>query len=117
MDDVAFICHLRWGIFLFFKIRRIIMALGGKNSGVPTLTPEDVSKISKALGEINDSMTRVAAERDLIKETVAKVSTELGLNKKLIRRMAKTHYNRSFDMDVAEDKDFESLYETVTKRK
>lgn len=93
------------------------MALGGKNSGVPSLTPEDIAKTTKALEEINDSMTRIAAERDLIKETVSKVSAELGINKKLIRRMAKSHFNRSFDMDVAEDKDFESLYETVTKRK
>lgn len=93
------------------------MALGGKNSGVPSLNSEDIGKVTKALEIINDSMTRIAAERDLIKETVTKASTDLGINKKLLRRMAKTHFNRSFDMDVAEDKDFESLYETVTKRK
>lgn len=93
------------------------MALGGKNSGVPTLTSEDIAKVAKALGVINDSMTRVAAERDLIKDTVAKISTETGIEKKLFRRMAKCHFKASFDMDVTEDKDFESLYETVTKRK
>ena len=93
------------------------MALGGSNSGLPILNKEDQDKILKAIETINDSMTRVAAERDLIKETVNKVSTELGLNKKLLRRMAKTHYNRSFAMDVAEDKDFQNLYEVVTKTK
>lgn len=86
----------------------------GSNSGIPTLTPEDQKKLKKALDEINDSMTRKAAESDLIKDIVGKLSDELGLNKRLIRRLAKTHYKRDFDMEVAENKDFEQVYEYVS---
>lgn len=86
----------------------------GSNSGAPTLTREDQAKLKKALDEINDSMTRKAAEADLVKEIVNKLHDELGLNKRLIRRLAKTHFKRDFDMEVAENKDFEQVYEYVT---
>lgn len=89
----------------------------GSNSGAPTLTPEDQKKLKKALDEINDSMTRKAAEADLVKEIVNKVHDELGLNKRLIRRLAKTHFKRDFDMEVQENKDFEEVYEYVTGAK
>ena len=89
----------------------------GHNSGVPSLTPEEIKKVADAIQIINDSMTRVASERDLVKETIDKVHEELGFPKKLLRRLAKTHFKRSFDMDVQEDRDFESAYETITKAK
>lgn len=85
----------------------------GSNSGAPTLTPEDQKKLKKALDEINDSMTRKAAENDLIKEIINTTSDKLGLNKRLIRRLAKTHYKRDYDMEVQENKDFEEVYEYV----
>ena len=62
-------------------------------------------------------MTRKAAEADLVKEIVNKVHDELGLNKRLIRRLAKTHFKRDFDMEVQENKDFEEVYEYVTGAK
>jgi hypothetical protein len=42
---------------------------------------------------------------------------EIGFPKRLLRRLAKTHYNRSFEMDTQENRDFESAYETVTSKK
>lgn len=93
------------------------MATIGSNSGAPTLTPEDRQRLKKALDEINDSMTRKSAEADLVKEIVNKLHDDLGLNKRLIRRLAKTHYKRDFDMEVAENKDFEEVYEYVAGSK
>lgn len=93
------------------------MATIGSNSGAPTLAPEDKQRLKKALDEINDSMTRKAAESELVKEIVNKLHEDLGLNKRLIRRLAKTHYNRDFDMEVAENKDFEEVYEYVAGSK
>lgn len=92
------------------------MANIGHNSGVPSLTPEDIKKVAKAIEVINDSMTRMASERDLIKETINSVYEELGFPKKMLRRLAKTHFKRSFETDVQEDREFESTYETVTRK-
>lgn len=93
------------------------MSTIGSNSGVPSLSPEELKMIVDAITTINDSMTRVAAERDLVKDTVNKIHEETGFPKKLLRRIAKTHYNRSFEMDLQENRDFESTYETITNKK
>lgn len=93
------------------------MSTIGNNSGVPAMTPEDIRKVSDAIEVINDSMTRVAAERDLVKDTINKLHEEIGFPKRLLRRLAKTHYHRSFEMDTQENRDFESAYETITSKK
>jgi hypothetical protein len=89
----------------------------GHNSGIPNLSSDDVKKVAQAIQTINDSMTRVAAERDLVKETINSVCEELSFPKKLLRRMAKTYYKQSFESDVQEDQDFQNTYEAVTKKK
>lgn len=89
----------------------------GNNSGVHILSPEDIEKIVNAVTTINDSMTRSAAERDLIKDVVNKVHEETGFPKKLLRRIARTHYNRSFEMDINDNRDFESTYQTIFDKK
>jgi len=93
------------------------MSTIGNNSGVPSLSPEEIKKIIDAVEVINDSMTRVAAEKDLVKDTVNKIHEETGFPKKLLRRIARTHYNRSFEMDLQENRDFESTYETIANQK
>jgi hypothetical protein len=93
------------------------MSTIGNNSGVLAMSPEDIRKVADAIETLNDSMTRVAAERDLVKETVNKLHEEIGFPKRLLRRLAKTHYNRSFEMDTQENRDFESAYETITSKK
>jgi len=93
------------------------MSTIGNNSGVPAMSPEDIRKVADAIEVLNDSMTRVAAERDLVKETVNKLHEEIGFPKRLLRRLAKTHYNRSFEIDTQENRDFESAYETITSKK
>jgi len=86
----------------------------GNNSGVPSLTADDIKKVVDAIQTINDSMTRVDAERDLVKDTINKLHEEIAFPKKLLRRLAKTHYRRSFESDTQENRDFESTYETIT---
>ena len=93
------------------------MSTIGNNSGIPAMTGEDIKRVADAIEVINDSMTRVAAERDLVKDTINKLHEEIGFPKRLLRRLAKTHYHRSFEMDTQENRDFESTYETITSKK
>jgi hypothetical protein len=82
---------------------------------VNSLSPEDKKKLRGAINELNDSMTRVAAERDLQKETINKVFEDLGVDKKIIRRMAKAYYKANFNEEIEENKNFEEMYGVVMK--
>jgi type IV secretory pathway VirB4 component len=82
---------------------------------VNSLSQQDKQKLKNAIQEMNDSMTRVAAERDLQKEVLNKVFDDIGLDKKLTRRMAKTYFKANFNEEVDENKTFEELYTVVVK--
>lgn len=88
--------------------------LGGKNSTtVDGLTEKDRKAIAKALSEADASLTRIAAERDLVKEIVKKIAEDTGLSAKLMKRMIKVHHKASYMSDLQEDKEFENLYDMV----
>lgn len=80
-------------------------------------SPADRGKIKKMLGEISDSYTRMAAERDLIKETIKEMADEFELPKRTLNKMAKTYYKQSFFKESAEHEEFESLYQTIVELK
>lgn len=78
--------------------------------------PEDRKRIRNALEEISNSMTRIEAERDLIKEIKAELLEEYKplLSRKQISKMAKVYHNQSFEAEVATHEEFEALYEEIT---
>jgi hypothetical protein len=82
---------------------------------VNSLSTTDKQKLRNAIQEINNSMTRVAAERDLQKEITNKLAEELSLDKKLIRRMAKVYFKSNSTTEVEENNMFEEFYEGVLK--
>lgn len=77
----------------------------------------DREKIRKMLAEISGSMTRIEAERDLIRETIKEMSDQFQLPKKTLNRMAKVYHKQNFNQEVAEHEEFESLYEEITQVK
>lgn len=80
---------------------------------VNSLSQIDKDKLKGAIREMNDSMTRVAAERELQKEIVTKICDELGLDKKLVKRMAKVYFKANFNDEMEENKTFEDFYTIV----
>lgn len=80
---------------------------------VSALSHVDKQKLRNAISEINDSMVRAAAERDLQKEIINKMHDELGVDKKVIRRMAKVYYKSNFTQEVEDNNSFEELYTNV----
>ena len=80
---------------------------------VNSLSDNDRKKLKGAIQELNDSMTRVAAEKELQKESITKICDELGLDKKLVRKMSKTYFNANFNSEVEEQKTFEEFYEII----
>ena len=75
----------------------------------------DKAKVLGCLQEISNSLTRVEAERDLIKEIFEKMQDECEIPKKLGRKLARVYHKRSYEEEVAEQSDFQDVYEAVAK--
>jgi len=51
----------------------------------------------------------------LIREMKKKVGEELQLEKKVLNRMVKVYHKQTFQEEVAEHEQFETLYESIVK--
>lgn len=71
-------------------------------------------RIHDCMIEISNSMTRVEAERDFVKDAVNSICDELQLDKKIFRRMVKVYHKQSFADEVVKDSEFQELYDVVT---
>ena len=75
----------------------------------------DKAKVLGCLQEISNSLTRIEAERDLIKEILQKMQEEHEIPKKLSRKLAKVYHKRNYEEELAEQNDFVEVYEIVAK--
>lgn len=77
--------------------------------------PADRKKIKDALQEISDSMTRMEAERDLIKEIKTDLHDQFKtqLTKKQISKMARVYHKQNFSEEQRDADEFETLYAEV----
>jgi len=73
----------------------------------------DRSKIKKMLAEISNSYYRIAAEKDLIKETIADLSKEFDIPKRTLNKMARIYHKQSYSQEQQEFEEFEELYESI----
>ncbi len=78
-------------------------------------SPEDKKKLKDAIQEISNSMTRMEAERDLIKEIIKDQSDQFQIPKKILAKIAKTYHKQNLTQEVEDHEDFVELYEEVTK--
>jgi hypothetical protein len=75
--------------------------------------PADRKKIRDALQEISNSMTRVDAEKDFIKDAVTDISDNFKLSKKTVNKLARVYHKQNFNQEVEQYQEFENLYEEV----
>jgi len=76
---------------------------------------EDRKKIKQALQEISDSLSRMEAERDLIKDILQTVEDNYKIKKKYTRKLAKVYHKQNFTQVQQDQQDLEILYESVAK--
>jgi uncharacterized protein YukE len=81
--------------------------------GVNSLSSEDKKKIKNAITELDASLTRIAAEREHQKTIVNDINEELGIDKKLLKRMARAHFQANFKNVVEDNETFEEFYEMI----
>ena len=83
-----------------------------------TFTEEQLRILKNGMKEMSDVFTMQESQREVIKDILGNLHEELKIPKKLIRKMAKTYHKRNFEEVVAEQEEFELLYEgIVTKSK
>lgn len=80
-------------------------------------SPEERKKFKSALATITHYFRQVDDANEGAKETIADLSAEYGLDKKVIRKMAKTMYNHNYGSMQEENRHFESLYEIIIEGK
>ena len=65
-------------------------------------SPEDRKKIKEAVQEISNSLTRIEAERDLIREIIKEVSDNHQIPRKILSKIAKTFHKQNLAQEVAD---------------
>lgn len=76
----------------------------------------DDTKLKQLKGYVDEvvvHMNRNQSNNEAIKDIVTVANEELKVPKKIIKRMAKTQFKQSFQTDIAEDKEFEALFESM----
>lgn len=82
---------------------------------INSLTEIQKTDLKNAIREMNDSMTRVASERDFQKEALNNVADKTGVDKKIIRRMAKVYFKSNYAEEQEDNRKFEDFYDAVLK--
>ena len=85
------------------------------NRSVDGLNEQEKDRIRKTINEVHDSLTRIGAERDFQKEAIVDLATELNLDKKMIRRMARAFHKSNFSSEVEQNNAFENFYKAIMK--
>lgn len=78
-----------------------------------TFTEEELKKLDKGLSELSDVMTMKEAQNETMKEIVKALNKELNIPKSLIRELAKTHHKSNYSEVVAQQEEFQLLYEGI----
>lgn len=85
------------------------------NFSVNSLSAEDKKKIKAAVSVMVDSLTRIDAEKELIKAEAEALYANLGMPAKMSKKLARTKHKASFDNETEEFRLFETLFETVVE--
>lgn len=78
-------------------------------------SPEDKKRIKNAIREISDSMTRMDAEKDLIKDIVQVTHENHGIDKKYLRRLANIYHKANISEVRNEHEELDTLYAELFK--
>jgi hypothetical protein len=75
--------------------------------------PADLKAIKSEVNACVDAMTRIAAEKDFISETVSALAEKYELPKSTLNKMVRVHFKRNMEEVVAQAEELETAYETV----
>ena len=76
-------------------------------------SPADRKKIRDAMNEISHSYTRIAAEKDFIKEAIDVLEDDHDLPKKYLRKVATAYHKQNITETTEVVSDVEALYDAL----
>ena len=79
------------------------------------LLDEDKKQIKNAIQEASNSLLRIDAEKDLIKDITDNLFDTYKIPKKTISKIIRVYHKQNFNEEVASNEEFEDLYQSVTK--
>jgi hypothetical protein len=82
-----------------------------------TYNEEKLRAIKSAIDEINVSQTKIDFEKQVQKEIIDVAYDNFKIPKKILARMAKVKYKQTYSTEVAEQKEFEALFEVLNEVK
>lgn len=80
-----------------------------------SLDTNQVKTLRDGIGEISIVLSRIDNEKQAMKDIVDSLFDDTKVPKKIINRIAKAYHKQSFAEEVANDSEFESLYNVVVK--
>jgi hypothetical protein len=78
---------------------------------------DQLKQLKGYIDEMVMYMNRNKTNTEAMADIVNVAYDELKIPKKILKRMAKVQFNNSFQTEVAESKEFEALYESMTEVK
>jgi len=82
-----------------------------------TFTDEQLKTLKGAIDEIVTVMYKMDANKTELKDIMDSTFDTLKIPKKILRKMARVQYKQSFQEEVTESKEFETLFEGMTEVK
>lgn len=79
------------------------------------LNPTEKKAVAAAIQEMSDSMTRIEAERELMKEITDVTHEKYGVEKKHFKKVTSLYHKRNLEEVRGEQETVESLYEGLFK--
>lgn len=95
--------------------------MANKKNTNQTVSPDALSdkakeELKETIQGLADSFLRVSAERDVQKQLLDDMFDELGVDKRLVRRMAKVYHKGNYSEEVDNEETFQEFYEQVVKK-
>ena len=82
-----------------------------------TLDEKQIKEIKGAIDEVNNYLNEIENRQKLVKEIIDLTCDNTKIPKKILAKMAKVYHKQSFQQEVTENKEFESLFESITEVK
>lgn len=80
-------------------------------------SPADRQKLKTMISEATYCLQRIDDEKAAVKDIIDVIHTDYGLSKKHVRRLINTLYKQNYTDRVAEEEEFELLYEGLFQAK
>jgi predicted polyphosphate/ATP-dependent NAD kinase len=79
------------------------------------ISPDDKKKVADAIREMSDSMLRIDAEKELMKDIVEVTNEKYEVDKKAFRKLATIYHKQNMEEQRTQSSEVFELYEELFK--